>query len=154
MLRWFGDLDRLRRVLGRFGESAELGEAHDRVSAAKDRRQRGHTEIFVDPAGGQRREIVEDVPVFAPIIIHLLEVARGDDAKPQIPEALGDLQGAGAGHECLIQLVERRMDGRPESVDLATPTIVFQPLGEGLGLAQALEHRSAFTELAQHPPQL
>ena len=38
--------------------------------------------------------------------------------------------------------------------DLATPTIVFQPLGEGLGLAEVLEHLPDFTELAQHRPQL
>jgi hypothetical protein len=37
---------------------------------------------------------------------------------------------------------------------LAAPTIVFQPLGEYLGRAEVIEHRSAFTELAQHPPQL
>ena len=150
-------MDRFRRVFGRFGESAELGEAHDRVSAAKDRWQRGHTEIFVHPVGGQREIVggeLEHVPVLAPIMVHLLEMARGDDTKPQIPEALGDLQGAGAGRERLVQLVERRMDRRHQSVDLATPTIVLQPLGEGLGLAEVLEHRSAFTELAQHPPQL
>ena len=76
------------------------------------------------------------------------------DAKPQVPEPLGDLQGAGAGHECLVQLVERGMDGRHEGADLAKPAIVFQPLGEGLGLAEVLEHLPAFTELAQHRPQL
>ena len=46
------------------------------------------------------------------------------------------------------------MDGRHESADLATPAIVFQPLGEGLGLAEMLKHLPAFTELAQHRPQL
>ena len=111
MLRWLGDSDRFRRVLGRLGESAELGEAHDQPSATEDRWQHGHTEIFVSPFGGQRGEVVggelDHVPVFAPVIVRLLEIARGDDAKPQIPEALGDLQGAGAGHECLVQLVER-----------------------------------------------
>ena len=35
-----------------------------------------------------------------------------------------------------------------------TPAIVFQPLGEGLGLAKILKHLPAFTELAQHRPQL
>jgi hypothetical protein len=46
------------------------------------------------------------------------------------------------------------MDGRHQSVDLAKPAIVFQPLGEDLGLAEVIEHRSAFTKLAQHAPQL
>ena len=46
------------------------------------------------------------------------------------------------------------MDSRHESADLATPAIVFQPLGEGLGLAEVLEHLPPFTELAQHRPQL
>jgi len=154
VLRWLRDLDRLRRVLGRFGESAELDEAHDRIGAAKDRWQRSHTEIFVDPAGGQHCEIIEDVPVFTPIIIDLLEMARGDDAKLQIPKALGDLQRAGAVHECFVQLAKRRMDRRHQRVDLAASTIVFQPLGDGLRLTEMIEHLSAFTELAQHPPQL
>src|SRR6266481_5689658 len=37
---------------------------------------------------------------------------------------------------------------------LATPTIVFQPPGKGLGLAEVLEHLTDFTELAQNGPQL
>ena len=37
---------------------------------------------------------------------------------------------------------------------LAQPAIVFQPFGEGLGLAEVLKHLLAFTELAQHWPQL
>ena len=47
------------------------------------------TEIFGDPADGQHREMVggelEDALVFAPIIVRLLEIARGDDAKPKSP---------------------------------------------------------------------
>ena len=112
---------------------------------------------WTPPAGSAARLSVansETCSVFAPIVERLLEIARGDDAKSQVPEASGDLQGAGAGHECLVQLVERGMDGRHESVDLATPAIVFQPLGKGLGLAEMIEHLPAFTELAQHPPQL
>ena len=89
----------------------ELGEAHDQPGATEDRCRHGHTEIFVDPFGGQRREVLggelDDVLVLAAIVVRLLEIACGDDAKPQVPEALGDLQGAGAGRECLVQLVER-----------------------------------------------
>jgi hypothetical protein len=48
----------------------------------------------VGPVGGQRREIVGgdlDHALITPIVVRLLETARGDNAKPQIPEALGDL---------------------------------------------------------------
>ena len=89
----------------------ELGEAHDQPRATEDRCRHGHAKIFVNPFGGQRREVVggelDHVLVLAAIVVRLLEIARGEDAKPQVPEALGDLQGAGAGHEGLIQLVER-----------------------------------------------
>jgi len=37
---------------------------------------------------------------------------------------------------------------------LAASTIVFQPLGNGLCLAEVLEHFPAFTDLPQHRPQL
>ncbi len=79
--------------------------------ATEDRCRHGHTEIFVDPIGGQRGEVVggelDHVFVFAAIVVRLLEIACGDDAKPQVAEALGDLQRAGAGREGLVQLVER-----------------------------------------------
>ena len=42
------------------------------------------------------------------------------------------------------------MDSRHESIDLATPTILRQPLGQRLGLAEMLEHFPTFTELAQY----
>ena len=58
MLRWLGEPDRLGFVLGRLGESAELGEAHDQKAAIPDRWRRGVSEILVDPVGRQRREIV------------------------------------------------------------------------------------------------
>ena len=157
VLRRLGESDRFCRVLGRFGESAELGEAHDQEARPKTDGSTAIPKYSCTQSAGSAEIVggeLEHVPVFAPIMVHLLEMARGDDTKPQIPEAPGDLQGAGAGRERLVQLVERRMDRRHQSVDLATPTIVLQPLGEGLSLAELLEHRSAFTELAQHPPQL
>ena len=45
------------------------------------------------------------------------------------------------------------MDGRHDRVDLATAAIVLQPLGEGPGLAEMIEHLSAFTKLTQYAPQ-
>ena len=77
-----------------------------------------------------------------------------EDAESQVPEAPGDLQRAGAGHERLVQLAEQRVDVRHERADPASPAVVVQPLGEGLGLAQALQRPPDFTELAQHRPQL
>ena len=47
-----------------------------------------------------------------------------------------------------------RVDVRHESADPASPAVVVQPLGEGLGLAQALQRPPDFTELDQHLPQL
>ena len=46
------------------------------------------------------------------------------------------------------------MGVRHERADPASPAVVVQPLGEGLGLAQALQRPPDFTELAQHRPQL
>ena len=77
-----------------------------------------------------------------------------EDAESQVPEAPGDLQRAGAGHERLVQLAELRVGVRHERADPASPAVVVQPLGEGLGLAQALQHPPDFTELVQHRPQL
>ena len=36
------------------------------------------------------------------------------------------------------------------SADTAASAIVFQPVGEGLGLAEMIEHLPDFAELAQH----
>ena len=66
------------------------------------------------------------------------------------PERVGDLQGPIAGHERLVEVAERRQDGRHESADLATSTIVLQPLGERLGLAELLQHLPDFADQAQH----
>jgi len=82
------------------------------------------------------------------------ETARGEDAKFQVPEALGDLQRAGPTRKRLIQLPELRVDVAHESADPAAPEIVVQPLGESLGLAQKFQHLPASAELAQHRTQL
>jgi hypothetical protein len=86
--------------------------------------------------------------------MHLREIARGDDADAQVPEAPSDLQRAGAGHERLVQLAEIVVNIRHERVDAAASAVVVQPLGEGLGLAQEFQLPPAFTELVQHRPQL
>jgi hypothetical protein len=41
-----------------------------------------------------------------------------------------------------------------DSADPAAPAVVVQPFGESLGLAQALQHPPAFTELLHHGAQL
>src|SRR5215467_4629187 len=83
-----------------------------------------------------------------------LEIGRGEDAEPQVPERPGDLQRAVTGYKRLIQLAEHRVCARHERADTASPVIVVQPFSEGLGLAQALQHSTAFAELEQHRPQL
>ena len=71
------------------------------------------SEGLVDPVGGQRREVIGgqlDRPLeLAPEVVRLREIGRGQDAESQVPEAPGDLQRAGAGHECLVQLAEQRV---------------------------------------------
>jgi hypothetical protein len=86
--------------------------------------------------------------------MHLPEKACGEDAESHVPEAPGDLQCAAAGHERLVQLAEPRVVVRREGVDPTSPAVVIQPLGERLGLAQALQHSPAFTELLHHRAQL
>src|SRR5262245_51578530 len=108
---WLCELDRLRLVSGRLSKSAEFGEAHDQPGATEDRCRHGHAEILVDPFGGQDSEVVggelDDLLIFAPIEACLFEIARAEDAKPQVPMAPSDLQGPRAGRERLVQLVER-----------------------------------------------
>jgi len=110
MVRRLGEPDRLGRVLGRLGESAELGEAHDQPAAIVDRGRRGASGVLVDPVGRQRREVVgrqlDHLLVLTPGVIRELENHRSEDAEPQVPETPGDLQRAGTGHERLVQLAE------------------------------------------------
>src|SRR6266436_3985176 len=110
MLYCLDELDRLRVVLLCLGESANLAEAHDQVGPIKDRCWHSHAEIFVGPIRWDRRKTIckefDHVLVLAPIVVCLLEMACGDDAKSQVAEVVGDLQGAIAGHECLVQVVE------------------------------------------------
>ena len=159
VLGWLGELDRLRLVFGRLGESAELGEAHDQPSATEDRCRHGHAEIFVDPFGGQRREVLggdlDHVLVLAPVVVRLLEIARGEEceassrrARWAISRARVPVTRASSSSSSVDRTVVMK------AADLATSTIVFQPLGEGLGLAEMLEHLPDLTELAQHRPQL
>src|SRR6266487_1738246 len=84
----------------------------------------------------------------------LLKIARADEAQSQVREAPGNLQRARAGHERLVQLSEIVVSIRQERADPASPAVVVQPLSQGLGLAQALQHPAAFTENTQHWPQL
>ena len=79
MTRRLGEPDRLGFVLGRLGESAELGEAQWPASDVRRPMPGGASEGLIDPVGGQRREIVGgqfDRPlVFAPEVVRLLEIA-------------------------------------------------------------------------------
>ena len=105
-----GDPERLNLVLGRLDESAELGEAPDQPVAIEARYRRGGSERLVDPGCGQRREVIGgqlDHPlVVASVVVRLLEIAGGQDAESQVPEAPRDLQRLGAGHKRLVQLAE------------------------------------------------
>src|SRR5262249_38800813 len=100
MLGRFSEADRLRLVLGRLGESAQFGEAHDQPGATKDRCRYSHPEILVDPLGGQRGEIIggelDDALVLAPIVVRLLKIAGARNTKLKSAKRLGDFQGATA----------------------------------------------------------
>jgi hypothetical protein len=69
--------------------------------------------------------------------MRLPELGCGRDADSQVPEALGDLQRAGARRNRLVRFPEQSLDVPDECVDLAAPAVVVQPFAEGLGLAQA-----------------
>jgi hypothetical protein len=151
-----GDLDRLGFVRRGLGEPAELGEAHDQPAAVEDRYGLVGSKRLVDPVGGQRREVVGrqlDHPlVLAPVVLGHIEIARGEDAESQVPEALGDPQRARAGHERLIQLAEYGVGDGREGARPASPGVVVQPLGEVLGFAQPPQRPPNVTEMVQHRP--
>src|SRR5262249_14377827 len=140
MMRRLREPKRLGLRLGRLGESAELGEALDQPGAIIDRWRCGDSEILRDPVGREYRQVVGGKLVrsfvLAPTVMRHLEIGRGEDAEPQVPERPGDLQPAVTGYKRLVQLAEHRVCARHERADTASPVIVVQPFSEGLGLAQ------------------
>src|SRR5262249_8526656 len=148
MMRRLGEPDRLGCVFRRLSESAEPREALNEQVAIEDRWRCSESQILVDPIDRQRREVVDGQLDYALELaleqMHLRDVMCGEYTKPQIPDALGDLQRAGAGHERLIQLSDVRVGGRHERVDPAAPKIVVDFLGKGLRLAETLLHRPEF----------
>src|SRR5436853_7023422 len=120
-----GEPDRLGLVLGRLGESAELGEAYDQPEAVVDRGWSAASKVLVGPIGGQGREVVGgklDHPfVLAAKVLHLLEIRRGEDAKLQVPQLPCDRQRAGPRRARLVQLAQTRVDVRPERGSPAPP---------------------------------
>src|ERR1700688_1929793 len=57
MLRLLGNLNCLRLIFCRVGESSELGKAHWKPRAIQDRSWDGHPESIVQPFSGQRCDI-------------------------------------------------------------------------------------------------
>ena len=109
-----GEPEQLGLIRGRLGESAELGETADHPEATVDRYRYGAvSERLVDPVGGQRREAIggqlDRLLEIAPVEMRLREIGRGQDAEPQVPEAPGNLQCAGAGHQRLVRLAKQRV---------------------------------------------
>jgi hypothetical protein len=86
--------------------------------------------------------------------MRLPEIARGEDAESQVPEARGDLQCAATSHEGLAQCAELRLDVRHDGADPTAPAVIVQPLGDSLGLTQTLERALGFDEQLQHRSQL
>src|ERR1043166_2502195 len=86
--------------------------------------------------------------------MHLLEIARGEDTKLQVFRLPCDLPCPPPGPQRLVELSEVRVDVRHERADPRVPAVVVQPLGETLGLAQALQRLPDLTELVQDRPQL
>ena len=157
MMGWLGEPDRLGRVFGCLGESAEVGEGDAEPEAIVDRGRLTASKELVDPVGGQRGQIgrrqLDHSRVLAAVEMRLYEVGRGEDAEPQVPEACGDLQRAPAAHERLVRIAKPCVDVRHEGADPTSPGVVVQSLGESLGLAQQLQHLPQLTELGQHQSQ-
>src|SRR5215216_1095562 len=90
----------------------------------------------------------------APERVRLLEVGRGQDLEPQVPEAPDDLQSASAECQRLFHLADRRMHAHLENACLASSVVVVQLLGEALSLAETLQRSVKVTELDLHMPNL
>jgi hypothetical protein len=76
------------------------------------------------------------------------------DTESHVPEAPGDCQRASARDEALIRFAEERVDIRHERRDPASPAVVVQALGDGLGFAHPLQRPPGFTEIVQDWPQV
>src|SRR2546426_11386347 len=89
MTRRLGEPDRLGLVLGRLGESAELGEAHNQPEAIVDRGGSAASKVLVDPIGGGGRGGVggELHPPLGlpPGGLHPLQVSRGGGGEVPVP---------------------------------------------------------------------
>ena len=98
MVHRLSELDDRGDVLGRLGESAELGAAHDSPATVVDRGWCGVPEKLIDPVGGQHRDVVcaqLDYPlVLASKVMHLLQIGRREDTESPCPEVPSDLQRA------------------------------------------------------------
>src|SRR5262245_31664069 len=90
-----GELERLGRIPGRLGESAELGEALKQPVPIKDRYRRHSSEELVLRVSRQCRQVVGgelDGPlIVAPKKMHLREKGRNQDAECQVPGPPGNV---------------------------------------------------------------
>src|SRR5215471_18845177 len=109
VLRWLGELDRFRLVLGCLGKFAELGETHHQPDAAENGWRHGQTQVFVGPFGWHSGEILEPnvnrALVLAAVVVRFLKTALRGDTKSPVCGALRDLHRASASREGLVQLV-------------------------------------------------
>src|SRR5262245_19278615 len=80
--------DHLSFGLGRFGESAELGEAHEEPATVEDRWRGVEPEVLGDPLGRQRGEVVggqrHNSLGLAPEMMRLLKIGRGGNAESRV----------------------------------------------------------------------
>src|SRR5262249_6536365 len=139
-------------------ESPELGEAQREPAAIVDRWRCGGAETLVDPVGGQGGEIaggqLDHVLVLAAKIVRLLEIRRREDAESRVSKTSGNLQGAVAGHEGVVQLAEQRMKIGHDRTRSSSLALVVQPAGQRFALPRALQRWSTLAELVQHQPQV
>src|SRR5262249_37139528 len=108
---------------------------------------------LVDPIGGQGGEIgggqLDYALVLTAKVVRLLEIRRREDAESRVSETSGEVHGAVAGDEGLVQLAEQRMKIGHDCAHSASLPLIVQPVGQRLGLPQALQPRSNFAELVQ-----
>ncbi len=157
MVRRIDEPHRLGLTLGRLRESAEASEALDQPGPVVDLGRCGTSIGLFAPIGWKHRKIVDrelNHPlVVAAEVVCLLEVCRGQDAQVQVVEPPGHFQRPVAARKRRVQLGKVCVRVRHVDVDAPPPSIVFQPLGEGPGFAQALQRLSGITELDQRGSQ-
>src|SRR5215467_6764684 len=153
MMRSLCDLDRDLGWLHGLGESAKVGKTQHEVMPSVHRDWAIGPEAFIDcfwwQRGETRRRQLNDARKLAAVVILLCEIGRGEEPEAEVLPPLGDGQRSSARRHRLVHLAEMRVGVRHHRTDAPTSAVVVQPLGEGLGLPQALPRPPGVAKLSQ-----